>query len=342
MSDEIKNDTTSPTSKEKDPWMGVRKASPESGESKEEWQRDVMEKLVFSAYKEQKSTRRWGIFFKSLMFAYLAAIFFMVYMKNDLSDMPNKQHKHTALIEIRGTIAADAEANADSIVSALRDAFKNKNSAAVILRINSPGGSPVQAGYINDEIKRLRDKHPDKPVYAVITDMCASGGYYIAAAADEIYADKASIVGSIGVIMNGFGFVDAMDKLGIERRMMTAGENKGFMDPFSPLKEDDTQHIKSLLGSIHQQFIDVVKEGRGERLSDDPKIFSGLVWTGEQAIDVGLVDALGSSSYVAREVIGAEKIVDYTYDQPVLERFVERFGASIASGVTSTMDNIWR
>ncbi len=342
MSDEIKNDTTSPTSKEKDPWMGERKASPKSGESKEEWQRDVMEKLVFSAYKEQKSTRRWGIFFKSLMFAYLAAIFFMVYMKNDLSDIPNKQHKHTALIEIRGTIAADSEANADSIVSALRDAFKNKNSAAVILRINSPGGSPVQAGYINDEIKRLRDKHPDKPVYAVITDMCASGGYYIAAAADEIYADKASIVGSIGVIMNGFGFVDAMDKLGIERRMMTAGENKGFMDPFSPLKEDDTQHIKSLLGSIHQQFIDVVKEGRGERLSDDPKIFSGLVWTGEQAIDIGLVDALGSSSYVAREVIGAEKIVDYTYDQPVFERFVERFGASMASGVTSTMDNIWR
>ncbi len=274
--------------------------------------------------------------------SYLAAIFFMIYVKNDLNDMPGKQQKHTALIEIRGTIAADSEANADSIVSALRDAFKNKNSAAVILRINSPGGSPVQAGYINDEIKRLRDKHPDKPVYAVITDMCASGGYYIAAAADEIYADKASIVGSIGVIMNGFGFVDAMDKLGIERRMMTAGENKGFMDPFSPLKEDDTQHIKSLLGSIHQQFIDVVKEGRGERLSDDPKIFSGLVWTGEQAIDVGLVDALGSSSYVAREVIGAEKIVDYTYNQPVLERFVERFGASMASGVTSVMDNIWR
>jgi len=342
MSDEIKIDTTSPTSKERDPWMGEKRASSESGESKEEWQRDVMEKLVFSAHKEQKSTRRWGIFFKAMMFVYLAAIFFMVYMKNDLSDLPNKQHKHTALIEIRGTIAADSEANADSIVSALRDAFRNKHSAAVILRINSPGGSPVQAGYINDEIKRLRDKHPNKPVYAVITDMCASGGYYIAAAADEIYADKASIVGSIGVIMNGFGFVDAMDKLGVERRMMTAGENKGFMDPFSPLKEDDTQHIKTLLGSIHQQFINVVKEGRGERLSDDPKIFSGLVWTGEQAIDVGLVDALGSSSYVAREVIGAEKIVDYTYDQPVFERFVERFGASMASGVTSTMDNVWR
>jgi len=342
MSDENKFDTTSATSKEKDPWMGERKAATESVESREEWQRDVMEKLVFSAHKEQKSTRRWGIFFKLLMFVYLGALFFMVYMKNDLSDIPNKQHKHTALVEIRGTIAADSEANADSIVSALRDAFKNKHSAAVIMRINSPGGSPVQAGYINDEIKRLRDKYPNKPVYAVITDMCASGGYYIAAAADEIYADKASVVGSIGVIMNGFGFVDAMDKLGIERRMMTAGESKGFMDPFSPLKESDTQHIKSLLGSIHQQFIDVVKEGRGDRLADDPKIFSGLVWTGEQAIDVGLVDALGSSSYVAREVIGAENIIDYSYDQPVFERFVERFGASMASGVTSTMDNIWR
>jgi len=342
MSDETKIDTTSPAPKEQDPWMGERKTSPENGESKEQWERGVMEQLVFSAYKEQKSTRRWGIFFKSLMFAYLAAIFFMVYMKDDLSETSNKHHKHTALVEVRGTIAADSEANADSIVTALRDAFKNKHSAAVIIRINSPGGSPVQAGYINDEIKRLRGKYPNKPVYAVVTDMCASGGYYIAAAADEIYADKASIVGSIGVIMNGFGFVDAMDKLGIERRMMTAGSNKGFMDPFSPLKEDDAQHVKLLLGSIHQQFIDVVKEGRGDRLVDDPKIFSGLVWTGEQAIDVGLVDALGSSSYVAREVIGAEKIVDYTYNQPAFERFVERFGASMASGVTSTMDNIWR
>ncbi len=192
------------------------------------------------------------------------------------------------------------------------------------------------------QIKRLRAEHPNKPLYAVVTDMCASGGYYIAAAADEIYADKASIVGSIGVIMNGFGFVDAMDKLGIERRMMTAGENKGFMDPFSPLEAEDEQHIKTLLGSIHQQFIDVVKEGRGDRLNDDPAIFSGLVWTGEQAIDIGLVDALGSSSYVAREVVGADKIIDYTYDKPVFERFVERLGASMATGVTSTMENLWR
>jgi len=347
MSDEMSKDPTTSTSKSSDPWMGDKKGmgdkkvSAAQGNKAAGWERDVMEKLVFSAYKEQRRTRRWGIFFKSLMFAYLIAIF-VIYMPSDLSETPNKSSKHTALVEIRGAIAADTEANADSIISALRDAFNNKHSAAIIMRINSPGGSPVQAGYINDEIKRLRAIYPNKPLYAVVTDMCASGGYYIAAAADEIYADKASLVGSIGVIMNGFGFVGAMEKLGIERRMMTAGENKGFMDPFSPLKAEDEQHISALLGSIHQQFIDVVKEGRGARLKDDPAIFSGLVWTGEQAIEVGLVDALGSSSYVAREIVGAEKIVDYTYDKPVLERFVERFGASMASGVTSTVDNLWR
>ncbi len=341
MSDETRNDTTPAAQKTRDPWLGKRKEIPEH-EKKEQWERNVLEELVFSAHKEQRRTRRWGIFFKSLMFSYLALILFMTYMPNELSDGSSKGHKHTALIEIRGTIGADAEANADSIITALRDAFKNEHSAAIILRLNTPGGSPVQAGYVNDEIKRLRNQHPNKPVYAVITDMCASGGYYIAAAADEIYADKASLVGSIGVVMNGFGFVDAMDKLGIERRMMTAGENKGFLDPFSPLKAEDEKHIKSLLGSIHQQFIDVVKEGRGDRLKDDPAIFSGLVWTGEQAIEVGLVDALGSSSYVAREIVGADKIVDYTYDQPVIERFFERFGASVASGISSTMNDIWR
>jgi len=341
MSDESKNDNTQATHTGSDPWMGEQKTAPSAAEQKGEWERETMERLVFSAYKEHRRTRRWSIFFKSLLFIYLAVIIF-AYLPKDLSDVPNKQHKHTALIEIRGTIAADTEANADSIISGMREAFKNKHSSAVILRINSPGGSPVQAGYVSDEIKRLRAKYPNKPLYAVVTDMCASGGYYIAAAADEIYADKASIVGSIGVIMNGFGFVDAMDKLGIERRMMTAGDSKGFMDPFSPLKEEDTKHIKSLLGSIHQQFIDVVKEGRGDRLKDDPAIFSGLVWTGEQAIDVGLVDALGSSSYVAREIVGADKIVDYTYDQPVLERFVERFGAAMSNGVASSLNELWR
>ncbi len=341
MSDEIKNDTSESTRKSNDPWMGEQKKAVTSEKKKSDWEQDIMERLLFSAHKEQRRTRRWGIFFKSLMFVYLAAIF-MVYMPDDLSDSPNKGHKHTALIEISGAIAADAEANADSMISGLREAFKNKNAVAVILRINSPGGSPVQAGYVNDEIKRLRVIYPNKPLYAVITDMCASGGYYIAAAADEIYADKASIVGSIGVVMNGFGFVDAMEKLGVERRMVTAGTSKGFMDPFSPLKENDVQHIKSLLGSIHQQFIDVVKEGRGDRLKDDPAIFSGLVWTGQQAIDVGLVDGLGSSSYVAREIVGTEKIVDYTYTQPFLEQFVGRIGSAMAGTFSSTMSEPWR
>lgn len=323
-----------------DPWMGAQKAPPR-GTGKAEWQHEMIERLLFAAYKEQRRARRWSIFFKTLAFAYIAAIF-IAYMPDEISDVPNKQNRHTALIEVRGTIADNTEANADSIISGLREAFKNANSAAVILRINSPGGSPVQAGYVNDEINRLRKKYPNKPLYAVVTDICASGGYYIAAAADEIYADKASLVGSIGVIMNGFGFVDAMDKLGIERRMMTSGESKGFMDPFSPLKEEDVVHVKSMLGSIHQQFIDVVKEGRGDRLRDDPAIFSGLVWTGEQAIDIGLVDALGSSSYVAREIVGADKIVDYTYMQPAFERFVERLGAAMAEGVSATLGGLWR
>lgn len=349
MSDETRNESGNQTSSKtnqaapdgKDPWMGEQKKAPLADVGKPEWQHDVMERLLFTAYKEQRRARRWSIFFKTLVFVYIAAIF-IAYMPSEISDVPSKQNAHTALIEIRGTIADDTEANADSIISGLREAFKNSHSKAVILRINSPGGSPVQSGYVNDEIKRLRAKYPNKPLYAVITDICASGGYYIAAAADEIYADKASLVGSIGVIMNGFGFVDAMDKLGIERRMMTSGQSKGFMDPFSPLKEEDVVHVKGMLESIHQQFIDVVKVGRGDRLKDDPAIFSGLVWTGEQAIDVGLVDALGSSSYVAREVVGAERIVDYTYMQPALERFVERFGAAMASSVSSTMSGLWR
>ena len=237
---------------------------------------------------------------------------------------------HTALIEVHGVIADDAEASADNIVSSLRDAFEATHVAGIILRINSPGGSPVQAGYIYDEIKRLRKQYPEKAVYAVITDMCASGGYYIASAADEIYADKASIVGSIGVIMNSFGFVGAMEKLGIERRMLTAGENKGFLDPFSPLKEADVKHVESMLNNIHQQFIDVVKAGRGDRLKSNDELFSGLVWTGEQSVELGLVDGLGSASYVAREIIGQEKIVDYTIKPDPFEQFANRLGVVMA------------
>ena len=259
---------------------------------------------------------------------------FIIYMP-DTGDSGVSIGKHTALIDIHGVIAADAEASADNVITGLRAAFKNKGTAGIILRINSPGGSPVQAGYINDEIHRLRELHPDIPVYTVITDICASGGYYIAVGADQIYADKASIVGSIGVLMDGFGFVDAMNKLGIERRLLTAGEHKGFLDPFSPINVAEKKHVENLLAQIHQQFINVVKRGRGERLKDNKDLFSGLVWTGTQAVDMGLVDGIGSSSYVAREVIGVERIVDFTHERPPLERFIERIGATMVNSLSS-------
>ncbi|MGH8119484.1 MAG: S49 family peptidase, partial [Gammaproteobacteria bacterium] len=226
--------------------------------------------------------------------------------------------------------AADAEANADYIVGGLRAAFEDKNTAGVILRINSPGGSPVQAGYINDEIRRLRGLHPDIPLYAVITDICASGGYYIAAAADKIYANKASLVGSIGVIMEGFGFVETIKKLGVERRLLHAGKNKGFLDPFSPLRPEDIEHANRLLQQIYEQFVETVKSGRGDRLKHDDKIFSGLVWTGEESLELGLVDDLGSASYVAREVIGAEEIVDFTIHESYFDQFAKKLGVAVA------------
>jgi protease-4 len=296
-----------------------------------EWQRDMINRLAFSSLKEQRTARRWGIFFKLLMFVYLALILYLYTPDVDIDVAEGG--KHTALIDLEGVIASDEDANADDIIDGLRDAFEDENSAGVILRINSPGGSPVQAGYINDEIQRLRKEYPDKPLYAVISDICASGGYYIAAAADKVYADKASIVGSIGVRMDGFGFVDAMQKLGIERRLLTAGENKGFLDPFEPVKASDVKHVQELLDDIHQQFIQVVRQGRGEKLKDNPDLFSGYVWTGEQAVALGLVDELGSSDYVAREVIGAETIVDYTPAEDWLQKFSKRFGTAMGRGV---------
>ena len=280
---------------------------------------------------EQRRARRWGIFFKLLLVFYLFLLL-GIYGSNqrDLAGGEFSGKPHTALVEINGVISDDSEASADYIVAGLRAAFDDDNTKGIILRINSPGGSPVQAGYVNDEIHRLRKKHPDVPVYAVITDLCASGGYYIAVAADKIYADKASIVGSIGVIMAGFGFVDTLQKLGVERRLMHAGKNKGFLDPFSPLKADEAAHADAMLNDIYQQFIKVVKEGRGKRLKDDDRIFSGLVWTGEQSVELGLVDGLGSTGYVAREVIGAEHIVDYTRHENYFDRFAKRFGAAMA------------
>lgn len=316
---------------------GKEKEPKSGGDS---WERDVLARLAFAAINEQRRSRRWGIFFKILIFIYLFLVFWSIQVNRGEPGLVDSG-EHTALVELKGIIADDADANADDVVSALRDAFKSKDTRGVILRINSPGGSPVQAGYINDEIHRLRKEYPKIPLYAVVTDICASGGYYVAVAADKIYADKASIVGSIGVRMSGlttFGFVDAMKKLGIERRMLAAGDDKAMLDPFSPLKQDEVNHVTTLLETIHQQFIRVVKEGRGNRLKgDEHTLFNGFYWTGAQAVDLGLVDGLANSSYVAREVVGAEKIVDYTHRPSPLERFTNRFGAVMAETFASIL-----
>jgi len=299
--------------------------------NKEEWQSEVISKLAFAAVDEQRRARKWGIFFKSLFFVYFLILLIMAFSSSKTTANLGKATEHTALVEVQGVIAAGAEASADNIIEGLRAAFKEPNAKAVIIRINSPGGSPVQAGYVYDEIKRLRNNYKNKKVYAVVTDICASGGYYIAVAADEIYADKASIVGSIGVLMNGFGFTGAMKKIGVERRLFTAGSSKGFLDPFSEVKKSDKEHIQNLLGTIHKQFIDTVKEGRGKRLANNDKLFTGLVWTGEESVALGLTDGLGSSSFVAREIIEAEKIIDYTPRPNYLDRFADRLGVAMAN-----------
>jgi protease-4 len=314
--------------------MTDEKDSPQAtGEQDGEWQQDLINRLAFASINEQRRTRRWSILFKTLLFVYLFSILFLYRPGAWQTDVLTTK-SHTALVELDGIIGADTVASADMIITGLRDAFEARHVKGVILRINSPGGSPVQAGYINDEIRRLRAEYAHIPFYAVVTDICASGGYYVAAAADEIYADKASIVGSIGVRMDSFGFVGAMEKLGIERRLLTAGEHKGFLDPFQETRAADVAHIQGLLENIHAQFIDTVRAGRGERLVDNPDIFSGLVWTGEQSVALGLVDGLASASQVARELIGAEEIVNYTPRPDFLQRFSERFGVAMARALT--------
>jgi protease-4 len=294
------------------------------------WERSVLEKLALSALQEQRRSRHWSILFKTLGFLYLFIVLFLVsgWFNGDGVAIPKE---HTALVDLQGVIASD-EASADSIIGSLQSAFEDNKTRGVILRINSPGGSPVQAGQIYDEIKRLRAKHPETPLYAVVDDICASGGYYVAVGADKIFVDKASIVGSIGVLMDGFGFTESMQKLGVERRLLTAGENKGFLDPFSPVDPKQQAFAKLMLEEIHGQFIGVVREGRGKRLKETPEMFSGLVWSGEKSIQLGLADGLGSIESVARDVIKAEDIVDYTQQESFVERLAGRLGATMAKG----------
>ena len=290
------------------------------------WERDVLEKLAFSALKEQRTRRYWSYIFKGLILIYLIALLAMIAPSNE---MLSHKMQHTALVDIKGIIDADADANANDVVAGIQGAFDNEYARGLILRLNTPGGSPVQAGIINDEIKRLQKIRPDFPVYAVIEDVCASGGYYIAVAAEEIYADKASIVGSIGVRMDGFGFVDAIDHLGVTRRSLTAGKDKAFLDPFLPIKEGDVEHAHTMLNVVHQQFIDIVKVGRGDRLVNDPALFSGLFWSGEQALPLGLIDGLANSHAVARDKIGAEDIIDYTIQPDYLDNFIAELGSQL-------------
>lgn len=291
-----------------------------------QWERGLIEKLATEALKEQRRARRWGIFWKLLTFAYLTVIIMMAVDWKEAGEF--KDGRHTALVDIKGVIAPGSDASADKVALALQAAFKDKGTQGVVLRINSPGGSPVQAQGIFDEIRRLRVKHPGIPLYAVVEDLCASGGYYVAAAADKIYVAKGSIVGSIGVRMDSFGVVGLMEKLGVESRLLTAGKNKALLDPFQPLQESHKQIVVELIDEIHNQFIAAVREGRGKRLKETPDMFSGLIWTGVKSVELGLADGFGGLDYVARDVIKAEDIVDYTQKENIAEKFARRFGAA--------------
>lgn len=308
-------------------------------QSDREWK--LLEKLVLSVHSENRKQRRWTILFRLMTFAYLFALLFIL-LPGRMGISTPIGSDHVAVVDVSGVIAEGADASADMIVAGLRDAFEASASKAVLLRINSPGGSPVQSAYVYREIIRLRAKYPKKPVYAVIVDTGASGAYYIAAAADHIYADQASLVGSIGVIMSGFGFTEAIDKLGVERRVMTAGNNKAVLDPFMPQEASQQQHVQNMLNEIHLQFIAAVKQGRGERLitGRDEEIFSGLFWTGEKALELGLIDGLGSPGQVSRDVIGVEEMVNYTPRRHPLEELFGRFGTSIGQSMAKALGGV--
>lgn len=301
------------------------------------WERETLEKLMFATLKEQRAARRWHIFFRLLMIGIAVVGLWIFFDLSFPGDDAEALGRHTALIEIEGNIEEEGSGAADNVVPSLNKAFSDSGSVAVVLRINSPGGSPVQAGIIVDEIKRLRRGYPTKQLYVVVDEMCASGGYYIAAAADRIFVNKASIVGSVGVLMDGFGFTGTMEKLGVERRLMTAGENKGFLDPFSPQSEKHKAHAQAMLNEIHQQFIAVVRSGRGKRLKETPETFSGLYWSGAKAVEMGLADGFGTVDSVARDIVKVEDIVDYTAHEGLPERVLKKFGAAVGEGAIKAM-----
>ncbi|MEO8858445.1 MAG: S49 family peptidase [Burkholderiaceae bacterium] len=301
------------------------------------WERATLEKLALSALQEQRAARRWRTFVRLAWLVFLVAVIWIAWQRSVTGS--EVKGPHTALVEIKGEISSNSEGSADVVLTAVRAAFEDEGSQAVVLLINSPGGSPVQAGIINDELRRLRAKY-NKPLYAVVEETCASAAYYIAVATDRIFVNKASIVGSIGVLMDGFGFTGLMDKLGVERRLLTSGENKGFLDPFSPQTERQRAYAQAMLDQIHQQFIDAVKAGRGKRLKETPETFSGLFWTGQQAVEMGLADQLGNVDFVAREIVKAEDIVDYTRRDNVAERLAKRFGAAIGAGAVQALRSL--
>ncbi len=305
------------------------------------WERGVIERLATEGLLEQQRARRWGIFFKLLGFALVFFVLFLVLASTATIDRTCLD-KCTAMVELRGELDSDSRASAENVIAGLQAAFKEKGTKGVVLKIDSPGGSPVQAGAINDEIRRLRTKYPDTPIYAVVEEVCASGAYYVAAATDRIFVDKASLVGSIGVIMDGFGFVGAMEKLGVERRTLTAGENKDFLDPFAPVSPKQREYAQQMLNEIHAQFIAAVKQGRGTRLKDSPELFSGLVWSGQRSIELGLADALGSVNSVARDVIKADDVVDFTQQETLAERVARKFGASMGRTAAALMQKSLR
>ncbi|KQR86115.1 peptidase S49 [Burkholderia sp. Leaf177] len=318
-----------------DPARPTSAALPPAGAKGENWERAALERIALAAINEQRSARRWRIFFR---FVFLAILAVAVWRAFDFTgDKVSKTARHTALVELEGEISANSDASADNVNAALDSAFEDDATAAVILRCNSPGGSPVQAGIINREITRLRTKYPSKPLYVVVNDMCASGGYYAAAAADKIYVDKASIVGSIGVLMDGFGFTGLMSKLGVERRLHTSGANKGAFDPFSPETPGMDAHAQEMLDQIHAQFIDAVKKGRGARLKDNPDLFSGMFWTGQKSVELGLADGFGDADYVAREIVKQPDIIDYTQKESIGERVARKFGAAVGNASMSAL-----